>query len=431
MLATSAVLNFLGRLTETCIRGLMLFALLLEGRAACVAQTSDITCDRGDGAFQTIFQTGVKVDVGAAKSGGLATRSCDAKLTSAGNVLQVTTNADRVGIDVLGSDLGFKVPVVAFSIRASNTDTQSEYRIYSLKAQPTLLRTIKGGSSYRATDTNLNGHIELWTDDTAGVDGFEEIPAVDLDFAPTVVLRFEKGRLIDVSSEFRPHYDQQIADVRAHLDQQDLADFKSTNGTLNLSTIHAAARLQRLLRVKAQVLEIVWSYLYSDRETEAWQALGAMWPGTDLGRIHALLATLRTRGILAQADGAEHKSGLWSLKIHTEIYDITSPDAGPTNELGSSISLAPSTHPKQAAISEPKSIRLRRPPEPQGSQAQLDANELLELVVDAAGKVHSARIVAGNDPSLLAATKGWQFIPAFREGEPVACRFRLKVWDLQ
>jgi len=431
MLAASAVLNFLGRLTQTCIRGLMLFALLLTGGAGCAAQTSDITCDRGDGAFQTIFQTGVKVDVGAAKSGGLATRSCEAKLTSAGNVLDVATNAERVGIDVLGSDLGFKVPVVAFLIRASNTDTQSEYRVYSLKAQPTLLRAIKGGSSYRATDTNLNGRIEIWTDDTTGVDGFEEIPAVDLDFAPTVVLRFEKSRLLDVSSEFRAHYDQQIADVRAHLDEQDLADFRSTNGTLNLSTIHAAARLQRLLRVKAQVLEIVWSYLYSDRETEAWQALGAMWPGTDIGRIHSLLATLRTRGILAQTDGAEHKSGLWPLKVHTEIYDITSPDAGATNDLSSSISLAPSSHPKEAAISEPKSIRLRRPPEPQGSQAQLNANELLGLVVDAAGKVHSARIVAGNDPSLLAATKGWHFIPAFRSGEPVACRFRLKVWDLQ
>jgi hypothetical protein len=431
MLATSAVLSFPGRVASTCIRALLLSTLLSTGGAACGAQISDITCDRGNGAFKTAFQTGVTVDVSPAKSGAFATRRCDAKLIAAGNVLEVATSAEQVGIDVLGSDLGFKVPVVAFSIRASNTDTQSEYLIYSLKVQPTLLRTIKGGSSYRASDTNLNGHIEIWTDDTSGVDGFEEIPAADLDFAPTVVLRFEKSRLIDVSSEFRSHFDQQIADVRAHLDQQDLADFRSTDGKLTLATIHSAARLQRLLRVKTRVLEIVWCYLYSDREPEAWQALDAMWPGADKERIHSLLATLRTRGILAQTDGAERKKGSWPLKVHAEIYDITNPDKGTTNELGSSISLAPSTRPKEAAVIEPKSIRLRRPPEPQGSQAQLDANELLELVVDAAGKVHSARVVAGNDPSLLAATKGWQFIPAFRDGEPVACRFRLRVWDLQ
>jgi len=349
----------------------------------------------------------------------------------AGNELEVATDAERVGIDVLGSDLGFKVPVVAFLIRAPNTDTQTEYRIYSLKVRPTLVRTIRGGSSYRASDTNLNGHIEIWTDDTRGVDGFEEIPAEDLDFAPTVVLRFENRRLIDVSSEFRSHFDQQIADVRAHLDRQDLADFISTDGKLTLSTVHSAERLQRLLRVKTQVLEIVWSYLYSDREAEAWHALGAMWPGADRERIHSLLATLRTRGILAQTDGAEHKTGLWPLKRHAEIYDITNPDEGTRNGLTSSMALAPSARPKEAAITEPKSILLRRPPEPHGSQAPLDTNELLELVVDAAGKVHSARIVAGSDASLLAATKGWQFIPAFRNGEPVACRFRLRVWDLQ
>jgi hypothetical protein len=431
MLAPSAVLSFPECLAATCIRSLVVSALLLAGWAACCAQTSDITCDRGNGAFETAFKTGVTVNVSAEKSGAFATRRCEAKLTWAGGALEVATKVDRVGIDVLGSDLGFKVPVVAFLIRASNTDTQSEYRIYSLKVQPTLLRTIRGGSSYRASDTNLNGHIEIWTDDTSGVDGFEEIPAADLDFAPAVVLRFEKSRLIDVSSEFRSHFDQQIADVRAHLDRQDLADFRSTDGKLTLSTIHSGTRLERLLRVKAQVLEIVWSYLYSDREPEAWQALGAMWPGADMERIHALLATLRTRGILAQTDGAVHKTGSWSLKLHAEIYDITNPDKGTTSGLTSSMALAPGARLKEAAVTEPKSILLRRPPEPQGSQTQLDANELLELVVDAAGKVHSARILAGNDTSLLAATKGWQFIPAFRNGEAVACRFRLHVWDLQ
>ena len=61
----------------------------------------------------------------------------------------------------------------------------------------------------------------------------------------------------------------------------------------------------------------------------------------------------------------------------------------------------------------------------------LNSNETLELVVDVAGKVHNARLLAGDDQTLITATKGWQFIPAFREGEAVACRFRLHVWDLK
>jgi hypothetical protein len=51
----------------------------------------------------------------------------------------------------------------------------------------------------------------------------------------------------------------------------------------------------------------------------------------------------------------------------------------------------------------------------------------LELVVDVAGKVHSAKVINGVDKPLIEATAGWQFIPAFRDGRPIACRFRLSL----
>jgi hypothetical protein len=117
--------------------------------------------------------------------------------------------------------------------------------------------------------------------------------------------------LVDVRSEFLSHYNQQIAEVRAHIDSRDLDDFRSTDGTLNPSTTHSAERLQRLLRVKTQALEIV-SYLYSDREREAWQALAAMWPVTDIDRIHSLLASMHAQGILAQTEGPNTKQ-TWVL----------------------------------------------------------------------------------------------------------------------
>jgi hypothetical protein len=396
----------------------------------CWAQLSDITCDRGNGSYLATFSTGVTVNVQPVKNGAFATRACEARLSWNSQQLQVASGAAQVSIDLLGSDLGLGTPVVAFQVRNAERDTQSEYRIYSLKGTPALLRTVSGGSSYRAADTNLEDHIEIWTDDTKAVDGFEEIPAADLDFAPTVVLRFQKQHLLEASADFQSQYDRQIADVRGRLDAADLADFSSTDGVLTISAIRSPDRLRRLLKVKAQVLEIVWSYLYSGREQDAWRALADLWPAKDFDRIRTALSTLRARGILAQAEGSSRKAS-WHFKSHAEVYDANSAAPSTINRLGSSISLAPVPAKPAEAIIEPKSILLRRPPQLEGAELALNSDETLELVVDVAGKVHNARLLAGDDKTLIAATKGWQFIPAFREGEPVACRFRLHVWDLK
>jgi hypothetical protein len=410
---------------------LALLAVLCAISTRCPAQPSDITCDRGNGSYLATFFTGVTVSVQPVKNGAFATRACEARLTWNSQELQVASGAAQVTIDLLGSDLGLGTPVVAFQVRSGQRDAQSEYRIYSLKGTPALLRTVSGGSSYRASDTNLEDHIEIWTDDTKAVDGFEEIPAADLDFAPTVVLRFQKQHLLDVSADFQSHYDGQIAEVRGRLDAGDLADFRSTEGVLAISTIHSPDRLHRLLKVKAQVLEIVWSYLYSGREQDAWRALADLWPAKDLDRIRAALSNIRSCGVLAQAEGSTRKAS-WHFKSHAEVYDASSAAPSTINRLGSSISLGPAPAAKAPeAIIEPKSILLRRPPQPEGAGSALNSDETLEVVVDIAGKVHNAKLLMGDDQTLIAATKGWQFIPAFREGEPVACRFRLHVWDLK
>jgi hypothetical protein len=409
---------------------LALVAFLGAVIPVCLAQTSDITCDRGNGSYFTTFFTGVTVSVQPVKSGAFATRGCEATLNWNSEKLQIASGVAQISIDLLGSDLGFGTPVVAFQVKSAERDAQSEYRIYSLKGTPTLLRTLSGGSSYRAADTNLEDHIEIWTDDTKAVDGFEQIPAADLDFAPTVVLRFQKQHLLDVSADFQAHYDRQIADIRGRLDATDVADFHTTEGALTISAIHSADRLRRLLKIKAQVLEIVWSYLYSGRESDAWRTLADLWPAKDLDRIRTALSAVRSRGVLAQTDGSARKAS-WHFKSHAEIYDANSAPPSTINRLGSSISLAPPPAKAAEAITEPKSILLRRPPQPEGAASVLNSNETLELVVDVAGKVHNARLLAGDDQTLIAATKGWQFIPAFREGEAVACRFRLHVWDLK
>jgi len=123
----------------------LLFGFFLTAFNVCLGQTRDVVCDDGYGRFETKFVSGVIVTVGAAKSGGLAKRSCRGTLAWDAQDLPVIAEASQVDVDVLGVDLGLGVPVVAFQVRESATDWDTTYRIYALRKPPKLLRTIAGG----------------------------------------------------------------------------------------------------------------------------------------------------------------------------------------------------------------------------------------------------------------------------------------------
>ena len=387
--------------------------------------TQDITCDSGSGEYTSRFFTGATVRVGPMRQGGFADRACAAHILWKGKEIPVASDAGQVGIDVLGADLGFGKPVVSFQIDQSGAGLHRSYQIYSLTKTPHLLYTITGGDSYRAADADLDGHIEIWTNDTRAVDGFEGVPGVDWDSPPTVVLRFKKGRLIDVGSEFLAFYDAEIAKRRSQASEEDFAKFKQSDGKLSANTFQSGQELHRLIRTKICVLEIVLAYLYSGRKQEAWTALSEMWPAQDLQRIQAAISTLDQRSILHNVIRS-HRPPRRSNR--TKIFDTV--DKSSIVTVYSAYQGAPDTFETQPTIVQPRSILLRRPPpSPDGSVPSAD--ETVELVVDAAGKVHSARIIGGTDEPLINASAGWQFIPAFRDGSPVACRFRLSVWTLR
>ena len=387
-------------------------------------QAQDITCEDGSGEYSTRFSTGIGVIVGPLREHSFAERACAAKLVWNGQEISVASDAGQVGIDVLGADLGFGKPVVAFQIDKSGAGSNRTYQIYSLAKPPHLLYTITGADSYRAADTDLDGRVEIWTDDAAAVDGFESVPSVDFDFAPTVVFRFEKGRLVDVGSEFLSYYDTQIAKLRSQVSERDLAEFKQSDGSLSANTLRSGEELHRLIRTKIRVLEIACAYLYSAREREAWSALEEMWPPEDLERIRAAISTVHQRGILHNLDRSRRPP---QRGHRAKIYDAVS------NSVVAGYNLQggpPDASQLEPPLIQPKSILLRRPP-PSPEEHSPSANEMVELVVDAAGKVRSAKVINGTDELLVEASAGWQFIPAFRDGRPVACRFRLSVWTFK
>jgi hypothetical protein len=402
-----------------------LVLFLLSGTAArvCHAQSRDVVCRGGVGYFEAESPSGVKVHVGASRIGELEARVCEAALSWGDQNLVISDAASDLDIDAFGVDLGLGVPVVAVQMRKSKGECCMEYRIYSLREPPVLLHKITGGEFFSAADTDLDGRVEIWTNDAGSVDGFENFHLSDLDFAPPAVLRFDRGRLLDASSEFRPYFDQKIADERAQLNPQDLLDFKTSDGKLAKVSGVPADRLLHLRSVKVKVLEIVWSYLYSGREQEALHSLAEMWPAADLDRIRAALLNARARGIRSQMDGASTAVPR-GHETHAKIFDGTTfvpPTPG----------LTPKGAKTQPEIISPRAILMERPAPVTVFEEELaDSESLLKLVIDSAGKVRSVEIM-GNaqrvDEGLIRSTSNWKFIPAYSGGEPVASQIFLGV----
>jgi hypothetical protein len=116
---------------------------------------------------------------------------------------------------------------------------------------------------------------------------------------PGLVLRLEGDRLVDISSEYREEYDQQIAQARSQLSPDDLERFRQSRFSQKMFA-------DQLSTVK-RVLTIVLNYLYSGREQQAWQALDEMWPPSDKERVRGLILERRARGLLAQSAAVPSK----------------------------------------------------------------------------------------------------------------------------
>jgi hypothetical protein len=379
---------------------------LCPALSLCAAQTDDVLCRGGSGKFDADFHREARVHVGATKSGGLATRTCDAVLSSGGQEVTVASEAWEVDLDAFGVDLGMGAPVAAFQVKKSEADCCTTYVIYSLQKSPRLLRTLTGGSSFRATDVDFDTRVEIWTDDAAALDGFENLTFSEPDFLPPAVLRFEHNQLLDVGAEFKTYFDQLIAKLKGRIDARDLKNFKNSDGKLALGAAMPPEISYRLRKVKVGIVQIVWAYLNSGREHEAWATLADLWPGADVERIRPAIVKARERGVHAQADGVEATA---PKKKRATIYDITMSEGDESNVVG------------------PRPILLRRPPPMALEQNSTAGEATVDLIIDAAGKVHSAGSARSIDADLIEAAIGWKFIPAQRGGHAVACRTHMAV----
>lgn len=403
--------------------------LLFSCAAASVshAQALPKLCSSEGGEFDAIFRTGVAVHVGPVRNGELATRRCKAELSWGKESLVVAPDESQIDVDVLGADLGLGVPVVSFQIKKSGDECCMTYEIYSLQKHPALLRTLRGAESFSAADTDLDGHVEIWTDDAAAVAGFDDLSPKAFDLAPTVVLRFQKGALLDVGSEFRSVFDANIAKVRAALDPSDLLDFKSSDG--KLAALSAAAspdavhRRERQQSTKVKVLEIVWAYLYSGREQQAWEQLAVMWPDADLSRVSTAIQSALARGMRSQVDRVSTLVPRGARPQITIFEDR--PQAILPQARGGQGQTTPTNSFANPSFIYPKPIIMPGPPGALPPKDLVQSEVQLEVVIDSAGKVRSVAPAQGEaamNPAIRAAAQYWKFIPGFHDNQAIACR---------
>ena len=420
-------------------RALLAILFCLVGIAG-PTRAQEAVCNNGNGHFETQFPTGVTVRVGPGQSGAFATRTCEAILSWNNEQLVAVANTPQVDIDVLGADLGLGVPVVAFQVRKADHDWQSTYLIYSLHKNPRLLKTITGGDTYRAVDADFNNRVAIWTTDAAAVDGFDGLAYAVYDSAPTLVLSFEHGKLTDFSAHYQPQYDQQIATLRTQLTAQQLSSFRNSDGRLAFGSVPPSEWAQ-LRKTKVKVLEMIWAYLYSGRPQQAWAELDEAWPPADAARIQAAILAARAKGIdsqvavVASAKLPQH----WHetpVVYHLLRAFASAPERevqfnGASGYVKASHPLAFSSN-QLAVDSVPVAILLWRPPLSPSQQSLARSQETLQLVIDQAGKVHSAELLLPKeDPALMNATKNWKFIPAIKDGQPVAYTMKLDVSPYQ
>ena len=92
---------------------------------------------------------------------------CAASLNWGNESLVISSAASDLDIDVFAVDLGLGPLVVTAQVKKSKAECCMVYNIYSLRTPPELLRSISGGQFFNAADTDLDGRVEIWTDDAA------------------------------------------------------------------------------------------------------------------------------------------------------------------------------------------------------------------------------------------------------------------------
>ncbi len=163
------------------------------------------------------------------------------------------------------------------------------YKIFSLGQQSSSVGPIENQSPFFFFESSA-GQFRIMTSDGAfgNFDGL----CYDCSPFPRVVLRVDRNGFHDVGPQLAEQYDSEIALARAKIPEDAVRKFQQSD----------------FKDARSVVLEIIFSYLYSGREDQAWQTLNEMWPSADRERIKSLITATRAKGILSKLNQSEARN---------------------------------------------------------------------------------------------------------------------------
>jgi hypothetical protein len=162
------------------------------------------------------------------------------------------------------------------------------YWIITPSMRPALRKKIENQAHVRFEDLSRTGAI-TWVAQDGSFDYFDGLCHACSVF-PDLYLKMQGDKILDVSTDYRSRYDDEIKAARFKLIHEPLQHFMAARNEQEMS--NAAEN------VKPLVLTVVLAYLYSGREDQAWKALEEMWPRFDRQRIQKLIMETRGKGLL-------------------------------------------------------------------------------------------------------------------------------------
>lgn len=392
---------------------LLTLAVLFGISGVALAAKDQSACEDGKGSFEKKVDGSV-LRVGPSPASEVQ-GSCRLVVLSRSGAELFQVQGRLIRLDSASSDLnGDGVRDAAFQVDFAPRDVCcSVYYVLSFGDSPKLLRKIEDGQFFSLEDRDNDKAPEVWAADAKAFQNFDGLAPRELTVLPTVVFRLEGEKLIDAGPQFQIDYDILIGRLSAQLTADRAKDFLASDGKLTgpPDTIDP-----RLRETKMLVLGMVWDYLYSGREQEAWKTLAELWPAADRDRIRSLIQEKRAHGILAKVDAAApvRPWGCGPPEVASQTLEKVTGPAG------------------KYVIAAPRAISTPDPNySPEASKAKLEGTVVLWVIVGPDGCAHNIRVQRslgkGLDEKAIEAVRQWKFRPATKNGVPVAVQVNIEI----